>query len=249
MNFRIYAVSDKGCVRDHNEDMVLLGNIIFRDDRRILKVDLNEEFKKLFVAVADGMGGHSAGDVASEIILLRMAEKIDTLELGLSQKELSERISEFAVEIHKYILDEGNMDIQKKGMGSTLIGLLFYDGMAYYINVGDSRLYRFRRGNLMQISTDHSLREMTGNKNIASNIIINSFGGGEKIFVDFAPVGSKILDGDILLLCSDGLSDMLSDDEIEIILSKENPVDRLLSEAKTKGGIDNISIVSIQVQL
>lgn len=251
MQLKIWAISDKGCVREHNEDMVLIGEDIFRDDKRELTVDLSLAKKIFFVAIADGMGGHNAGEVASEIVLRKMAEKINTLEENLTENELRSKISEWAEEIHNFILDEGNKDIAKNGMGSTLIGVLFYNNFAYYVNVGDSRLYRFRDGNLMQISKDHSLREATGDKNIASNIIINSFGGGEKIFVDFAPVGGKILNGDVLLLCSDGLSDMVSDDEIEKILNneKEGVIEKLLDGAKKKGGEDNISMVLIDITI
>jgi protein phosphatase len=98
----------------------------------------------------------------------------------------------------------------------------------------------------MQISKDHSLREITGNKDIASNIITNSFGGGEKIFVDFDSAGSKIFSNDAFLLCSDGLSDELNDEEIEETLgNKKNAVDELLKKAKNKGGKDNISIILV----
>jgi len=225
--------------------MVLIGEDIFRDDKRELSFELDEQNKTLFVAVADGMGGHNAGEVASEIVLRKIGERIKTLEEGLTEKELREKISQWVKEIHYYIIEEGNKEIGKKGMGSTLIGALFYGEAAYYINVGDSRLYRFRRGNLLKISRDHSLREMTGNENIASNLIINSFGGGENIFVDFLPIGGKLLTEDILILCSDGLSDMLSDNDIESLLDKGNGIDKLLFEAKNKGGNDNISIVLI----
>jgi len=244
MQLRIIAVSDKGCVREHNEDMILIGKDIFRDGCKEVSVDLNSENKKFFVAVADGMGGHNAGEVASEIVLRKMNEKINGLEMNLTEEDLSLKISEWVKEIHSDILNEGNKDINKKGMGSTLIGALFYNNKIYYLNVGDSRLYRLRNGFLMQISKDHSLREITGNKDIASNIIINSFGSGEKIFVDFASVGSKIFNDDTLLLCSDGLSDELNDEEIEETLeNKENVVDELLKKAKNKGGKDNISII------
>ena len=244
MKLNIIAVSDKGCVRAHNEDMILIGNDILRDGRKEILIDLNNENKKFFVAVADGMGGHNAGEIASEMVLRKINEKISSLEMNLTEKDLSSKISEWVKEIHSDILKEGNKDINKKGMGSTLIGALFYNNKIYYLNVGDSRIYRLRNGYLMQISKDHSLREITGNKDIASNIITNSFGGGEKIFIDFAPVGSKIFNDDVLLLCSDGLSNELSDDEIEEILgNKENTVDVLLNKAKSKGGNDNISII------
>jgi len=205
---------------------------------------LNSENKKYFVAVADGMGGHNAGEIASEMVIRKISQKINSLEMDLTEKDLSLKISEWVKEIHLDILNKGNEGINKKGMGSTLIGALFYNNKIYYLNVGDSRLYRLRNGYLMQISRDHSLKEMVGNKDIASNIIMNSFGGGEKIFIDFAPVGSKIFNDDVLLLCSDGLSNELSDDEIEEILgNKENTVDVLLNKAKSKGGNDNISII------
>jgi len=246
MQLKISAVSDKGCVREHNEDMILIGKDIFRDDRKEILIDLNNENKKFFVAVADGMGGHNAGEVASEMVLRKMNEKINGLEMNLTEKDLSLKISEWVKEIHLDILNEGNKDINKKGMGSTLIGALFYNNKIYYLNVGDSRLYRLRNGYLMQVSKDHSLRETIGNKDIASNIIINSFGGGENIFVDFASVGSKIFNDDALLLCSDGLSDELNDEEIEETLgNKENAVDELLKKAKNKGGKDNISIILV----
>jgi len=244
MRLKIIAVSDKGCVREHNEDMILIGNDIFRDGRKKILVDLNNENKIFFVAVADGMGGHNAGEVASEMVLRKMNEKINSLEKNLTENDLSLKISEWVKEIHLDILYEGNKGINKKGMGSTLIGTLFYNNKIYYLNVGDSRLYRLRNGYLMQISKDHSLREVTGNKDIPSNIITNSFGGGEKIFVEFASAGSKIFNDDALLLCSDGLSDELNDEEIEETLgNKKNAVDELFKKAKNKGGKDNISII------
>lgn len=246
MQLKIIAVSDKGCVRERNEDMILIGNDIFRDGRKKILIDLNNENKLFFVAVADGMGGHNAGEVASEMVLRKIDEKINSLEMNLTEKDLSSKISEWVKEIHSDILHEGNKDIDKRGMGSTLIGVLFYNTKIYYLNVGDSRLYRLRNGYLMQISKDHSLRETIGNKDIASNIIINSFGGGEKIFVDFASAGSKIFNDDALLLCSDGLSDELNDEEIEETLgNKKNAVDELLKKAKNKGGKDNISIILV----
>lgn len=244
MQLKVYAVCDKGCVRENNEDKILLGNDIFFDDRRELTLDLNGN-KKFFVAVADGMGGHNAGEVASGIVLERFKERIELLEENLTQEQIKEKMELWAREIHQEILNEGTKDINRKSMGSTLIGVLFYENKVYYINVGDSRLYRFRNGYLTQISRDHSLREATDDENIPSNILINSFGGGQKIFIDFAPVGGKILKGDTLLLCSDGLSGMVSDDEIERILGEENPIDKLLNEAKKNGGEDNISIVLV----
>lgn len=249
MQLKIFAISDKGCVREHNEDMILVDEHIFRDDSYQTIVDINEESGKCLVAIADGMGGHNAGEVASEIVLQKIFEKMRSLETNLTESKLSCRISEWAKEIHLCILNEGEKNIERKGMGSTFIGLLFYESNLYYVNVGDSRLYRFRGGMLMQISKDHSLREITNNPEMSSNIIVNSFGGGEKIFVNFESASKKIFEGDIFLLCSDGLSDMITDDEIEKILSEEeyNPIEKLLNKAKENGGEDNISIILVSV--
>lgn len=248
MQLRIFAVCDKGCVREHNEDAVLIDKEIFRDESKHLVANLDEK-KKFFIAVADGLGEHNAGEIASEMVLQRMMQKIELLEDNLPQDKIAEKINLWVKEIHQEILDEGTRDITRRGMGSTLIGVLIYEGNIYYLNVGDSRLYRYRRGNLMQISKDHSLKEAMGDAKIPSNFLINSFGGGEKIFVEFAPVGGKIFDGDVLLLCSDGLSGMVNDEEIEQIIGEENPLDKLLTKAKDKGGEDNISIVIVYIEL
>ncbi|MEW6608049.1 MAG: protein phosphatase 2C domain-containing protein [bacterium] len=247
MELRIKAVTDTGCVRDHNEDRILIGDEILREGDKEIEINLNDN-PKYFVAIADGMGGHNAGEVASEMVLELMREKINSFESGLTENELSKKIKDWTYEIHSHILEEGNRSPERKGMGTTLVGILCYENSAYYLNVGDSRLYRLRDECLVQISKDHSLRELTGDNNLPSNIILNSFGGGDKVFVDFAPVSKRIFEGDILLLCSDGLSDMLTDDEIEMILnSGEDSVNKLLTEAKNKGGEDNISIISITI--
>ncbi|MCL4479579.1 MAG: protein phosphatase 2C domain-containing protein [Deltaproteobacteria bacterium] len=242
MQLKISAVSDKGCVRDHNEDMILIGDHIFRDNSEQIEIDIGN-VKKYIIAIADGMGGHNAGEIASDIVLKKMAEKFNTLDMKLSELEIKQVITGWAKEIHNFMLNEGNNDLTKKGMGSTFIGVLFYEDKAFYMNVGDSRLYRFRRGNLMQISKDHSLSEVIGNKVIDSSLLINSFGGGEKFFIDFAPIGGKVLNEDILIVCSDGLTKMVPDDEIEQILTGETPIDKLLLKAKDNGGEDNISII------
>ena len=249
MKLQIFGISDKGCVREHNEDMVIIGESIFRDDTKEIAVELDENNNIFFVAIADGMGGHNKGEVASELVLTKMSEKIKTLSSGLEEAELKIKITEWAKEIHEYIETEGNKDISYKGMGTTLIGVIFYNNKVYYINAGDSRLYRYRRGYLTKISRDHSLREVTGNENIDSHILLNSFGGGKKVEIDFEPVGGKIVNDDNFLLCSDGLTDMLNDDEIEEIIGKENAVFNLVEQAKQKGGKDNISIVLLNISV
>ncbi len=247
MRLKIAAISDKGCIRDNNEDMVLVGKRLLRDDRFQGEVELNETIPLFLVAVADGMGGANAGEVASQMVLEMVRDGIYGLDAKLDDAGLKTSISTICLNIHQQVIGEGLNDPAKRGMGTTLIGLLYYEGRLLLINAGDSRLYRFRNSTLMQVSTDHSLRELTRDSEAPSNVIVNSFGGGSTFYVDVEPAGKKVLDGDIFLLCSDGVSDMLSDDEIEEVLGHEGFEGALLEAAKNNGGKDNISYVLAEV--
>ena len=236
-----------GCVRSNNEDMILVGKKLLRDDRLQGAVEPDKENPIFIVAVADGMGGANAGEVASQIVLEMFREGVFGLATGLDDEALKVAVNSLCLDIHQKVLQEGIADPAKRGMGSTLVGLLYYEGRLVLINAGDSRLYRFRNDTLMQISRDHSLHNLSGNSEAPSNVIFNSFGGGTTFYVDLEPAGKQILDGDVFLLCSDGVSDMLNDKEIEEILAGEGFEDALLEASKNKGGEDNISYVLVEV--
>ncbi len=108
-------------------------------------------------------------------------------------------------------------------------------------NIGDSRVYRLRDGILRQLTTDHSMKELTRNPDYPSNIIYNCFGLEKDFFADVKDVSNMLLPDDIVLVCSDGLSDMLPDDEIEALLP--SGAEALLSAAKNAGGEDNITFI------
>lgn len=243
MKLRITAVCDVGCVRTNNEDMVLVGSKIIRDDNFQGAIELNEQRPIFLMAVADGMGGANAGEVASQMVLEGLLEKVQQLPSGLDAESLKISIQMLCQEIHQSITSDGLQDATKSGMGSTLVALLWYEGALFSVHAGDSRLYRFRNETLMQITEDHSMQKLVGNNEIPSNVIYNSFGGGSSFFVTVDPAGKKALDGDLFFLCSDGVTDMLSDEEIEAILSHEGFEDALLEKAKLQGGRDNISYV------
>ena len=131
-------------------------------------------------------------------------------------------------------------------MGTTLVALLYYQGRLVLINAGDSRLYRFRNGALTQLSTDHSLRNLVGSL-APAHVITNCFGAGNAFYADVEPAGEEVLNGDLFLLCSDGLSGALADREIEEMLDEEGYEDALLAAAKQKGGLVNISYVLVEV--
>lgn len=250
MKWNISAVSDKGCVRQNNEDMILVGEKFIRDSNFKIVIDLdnlNPPF--LMVAVADGMGGMEAGEIASQLTLQMFKDNItNDLQLGLDHNSLQDYIDALCKKIHNHILQISDTDPSRKGMGSTLAGLMYYQGTVMLLNVGDSRIYRLRNNILKQMSNDHSLRELTRNDDVPVHIITNSIGGGKATYaeIDFA---KRIFDKDIYLICSDGLSDMLCDDEIERILLAENPHDHLLKSSMNRGGHDNISYIIVEVMI
>jgi PPM family protein phosphatase len=247
MTLNIHAISDIGCVRTNNEDMILIGNELLRDKTNDYEFDFDSSEYPFMIAVADGMGGQKGGEYASEIVLNEMNKAIHSLPIDMTLSELKGTLKNNILTIHKQLIDAGLKDPEKAGMGSTFIGVLFFQNSLFMINVGDSRLYRFRDGILSQLSRDHSLSEMTNNPDAPKNIIVNSFGAGEKIFFDFEDISSRLLDNDILLLCSDGLTGELTDEEIESILSQTNSLENLLSQAKEHGGRDNTSIILCRI--
>jgi protein phosphatase len=241
MHLAITAVSDKGRVRARNEDMLLAGDALVRDTR--LEQDVRPGKAGYFLAVADGMGGPPAGDVASEFVLREMKARTAELEGGLSSRELERKCSEWLREIHRDLRREGKRHPEKQGMGSTLTGLLFYGGGIYVVHAGDSRLYAYRGGRLRQLSRDHTLREKLQDPNIPSNILTNALGVEGDIAVDFAQIAGEAVPGTRYLLCSDGLSDMLGDREIGGLLGTDDAANSLLNAAITAGGRDNISLL------
>lgn len=245
MKLIINAISDIGNVRQNNEDMILVGNEFLRDASKSYEFDFESSEHPFLIAVADGMGGHKGGVYASEIVLTEMNKAIRDLKSELSNAELKKFLNERIIAIHKRLIDEGANDEEKIGMGSTFVGVLFFRNAIFLINIGDSRLYRFREGIISQLSRDHSLSEMTNNPDAPKNIIVNSFGAGLKIFFDFEDITQRIMDDDKFLLCSDGLNSELSDDDIELILKNENDSSVLVQAVKNNEGKDNISVIIV----
>lgn len=203
--------------------------------------------------VADGMGGHNAGDYASR----------QATETMLSYIEKSDY--ENPVTILKYAIIRANerliVDAQKNpelaGMGTTIVACVIVDGHLYVANIGDSRLYLISSDEIRQITMDHSLVEemiragKLERENVRNhpekNIITKAVGASLDAMPDFFELDISVEDR--VLLCSDGLSNMVEDDEIEDIVREENTlenaVDRLIERANYYGGRDNISVVLI----
>jgi len=143
--------------------------------------------------------------------------------------------------VNQMIASKGHVDPSMAEMGTTLVGVAFFNKKYYWMNCGDSRLYRLRQGKMTQMSTDHSLNTIQGEKR-HSNVITNCIGAGCKnSYLDLYEFTDDFLSGDVYLLCSDGLSDMISDAEIESLLIEGASANRLCEAAIEAGGYDNVS--------
>jgi serine/threonine protein phosphatase PrpC len=246
MNYKVSAVSDVGCVRTNNEDMILVLDQLIRDSN--CEMAFTSGARNGWIAVADGMGGHNAGEVASEFVLRELAAFVDTMPANLDADEVKTVIDALVKDIHTQLNHLGASEQAAKGLGTTFCGLLFYREEIYSVNIGDSRLYRFRGNLLAQLTHDHSLRNMMNDPSIPANQIANSFGGGSaRIFIDFENLTDRLFPNDILLLCTDGLNTELSDEEIDTALEQQSGCSELVNLAKAKGGRDNISCVLISL--
>ena len=236
-----YAVCDTGCKRTNNEDLILLNDEIFRNGSRQKEFDINE---KVVIALADGIGGLDNGEIASEIALTSLHKILSKIPDDLSNEELQEVFSVYTRKTHSILTGK---------MGSTVVGLFVYRGKVFRFHAGDSRIYLMRNGVLVRLTVDHSLRELGGNPAAPSNIMTNALGGNAAAFIEFEEIEHPLFRGDIYLLSSDGLHDLVSSPEIADILMlpslpSSDYAEKLLSMAKRKGGWDNISIVTIKVQ-
>ena len=236
---KTYSVTDPGMVRDINEDHVFVA-------------DEPVGFLPNLFIVADGMGGHQAGDFASKY-------SVDTIrrELLRTKEQDIERALMSAIEIaNKEIIKKSVDDERLKGMGTTIIVATIVSQMMYFANVGDSRLYLINQG-IVQLTKDNSLvEEMVRLGGIKpeeakhhpdKNIITRAIGAKADIEVDFYE--HRLNQGDIILICSDGLTDMVEDEEIFYLVQSGRDIvesgELLLNAAKTNGGVDNIGIILI----
>ncbi|MGH2540986.1 MAG: Stp1/IreP family PP2C-type Ser/Thr phosphatase, partial [Actinomycetota bacterium] len=228
MRTRVGATTDIGQVREGNEDAILISDPLY--------------------AVADGMGGHRGGEVASNLAL-------QTVEHMFAERQgtLTEQV-EWA---NRAVFERSQSDRDVSGMGTTLTAALIEGGAVRLAHVGDSRAYLFRGGKLQLLTEDHTLvhrmvvegeiTEAEAENHPHRSVLTRALGVEGDVRVDETKV--QVREGDRLLLCTDGLTGMLSEDQIESILQDvrdpQEAVDRLVSEANRAGGIDNITAVII----
>ena len=242
MPMKVAYKTDVGKKRTHNEDSILV-----------------DEPLHIFL-LADGMGGHKAGEVASD---LAVKESYAWLKENIGKArnigDVSNLLVESLLKAHRTVKARATTDINLAGMGTTFIQMLVVGNNAHICHVGDSRAYHLG-SEIKQITQDHT-SEMYFVKNGAleegylpvqkMRVLTQAVGGQATLIPEVKQV--KLNPKDILLLCSDGLTDMLSDIEIESVIQKYRdnlPVaaDNLILEANDKGGIDNISVILVEYE-
>lgn len=250
VTLQFVSKTDTGLVRSHNEDAVELAA------------------KDQIAVLADGMGGYNAGEVASGIATMMFRQTLERRlqninpALRIRGRMLKEMMVEAAVAANQKILQVANEEPQFSGMGTTLVAALFYHEKIVLAHVGDSRAYRYRQGNLKQLTRDHSQLQEQIDAGLVSpewarfapnkNLITRALGVAPRIEVDTNH--HALENDDIYLLCSDGLSDMLSGEQMMALFEAHaKNISRLceclVEEANNNGGRDNISVILAKVQM
>lgn len=239
--------TDAGCVRESNEDR----------GRHVSPNDLKTQTRRgTLTIVADGMGGHASGEVASQMAIELISEFYYADQTSAAAEALRKAVELANSEIYAASIS----DEKYFGMGTTVIALVLLDKTAYAAHVGDSRLYRLRGGELKQMTMDHSqVMEMFKQGVISweetknhddKNIILRAVGTQKEVEVEIsAPFAVE--PNDEFLLCSDGLCDMLDDEEILEIWTQAQDVheagERLVRRAKDNGGHDNVTVALLRI--
>ncbi len=262
-HLEVVEFSHTGLVRENNEDHILVQSY------RTMQTDARPV---MLAVLADGVGGHRAGEVASRIAVESIAASLKTCKILDHPETLLE---EAFITANQEIVDQSQSKESQKGMGTTCVCALIIGRKLYLANIGDSRLYLLRNRKISQLTFDHTWMEelsqagLSGDMKISrahplAHVLNRYLGSTEPIHVDLRIragnaqteyemrnlQGMQLEDGDILLLSSDGISDLLTDEEIRDNLLKRNwcqSAKRLVFCALKKGGHDNASVIIIRV--
>jgi serine/threonine protein phosphatase PrpC len=240
VHFTCAARTDVGVVRSGNED-----NYLMLSDRGVF-------------IVADGMGGHAAGEVASEMAVRIASREIGSVR-GLTQEQAGDRVRSAIRAANDAIFDRTLSEHDKRGMGTTATVLVLMRGRYLIGQVGDSRAYLLRDGAFSQLTKDHSYVQEQVDAGLLtpdqarvhpySNVITRCVGASVDVVPDL--YFGALHTGDIVLLASDGLTGMLEDEQLMKILASEGDpqawVDKMIAEANRRGGLDNITAIVVRI--
>lgn len=245
LHFDYVASSDMGRLRTNNEDAV------------------RSVPERGMLVLADGMGGHNAGEVASGMAVNLISEQLSAWmqeNPGASLRELRRAMAICVDNANRAIFEAANTRNECRGMGTTLVMAIVYHGEVVLGHAGDSRAYRWRGGKLQQLTRDHSLLQeqidsglLTSEEAALSgnhNLVTRALGVEDIVLLDVQC--RSLADGDMYLLCSDGLTDMLTDGEVATVMAEaahdaQLCARRLIEEANTHGGRDNVSVALLRV--
>ena len=237
-----FYLTDPGKVRTHNEDNVII---------------LNNNNNEFLLAVADGMGGHKAGEVASQIAIDHLHDEFEKLETFGTKENAIDWLRNIVVEINDMIFDYTSKNPDSKGMGTTLVVAIKTNDYILYGNIGDSSGYVMKNEKLHKVTKDHTLvnllvstgelTEEEAKYHPRRNVLMRALGANDPIEIDIFDVDTNIKG---IFLCSDGLTNMLTNEQIEKILNSnlsiEEAVVKLIRKSNSRGGNDNISIAYLK---
>ena len=238
-----FYLTDVGRVRSHNEDSVT-----------ILKNTANE----YLMVVADGMGGHRKGEVASSMVVTHLGKRF--LEMGTlgNKADAINWLKSILDELNRMIIEYGINHIDSKGLGTTAVISLITNDYLIIGNVGDSSGYVVKNNKLHKVTKPHTLvnllveagdlTEEEARNHPKKNVLLKALGSGEKAEPDILDVDNE---SDAVLLCSDGLTNMLTDEQIEKVilddtLELEEKIIKLVRKANARGGVDNVSVAYLE---
>lgn len=234
-----YYQTDEGKVRSHNEDSVTIVR------------SLNGEY---LLVVADGMGGHKAGEVASSLTVTEMGKRFASISSIGTKEEAINWLKEITDEVNLKILKYAEQNPEAAGLGTTCVCSILTPNYLIFGNIGDSRAYVMKNGKIYKVTNDHTLvnvlvesGELTPEEaaiHPQKNVLMKALGASEKVTIDIFEVEKDI---DQIFLCSDGLTNLLNSEQIERVLndnelSIEEKVNKLILKANARGGNDNITI-------
>jgi serine/threonine protein phosphatase PrpC len=247
----IFGLTDTGLVRKKNEDTICFDSALG------------------LVVLADGMGGHRGGEIASGLTVDKIIDTVQknliaiepgqtNADNGLSLESIC--IQEAIASANRLVFNRAEDNPDHRGMGTTVVVLQFYNNTLTLAHIGDSRCYRFRRDKLEQITKDHSLLQELidrgfytsdeAKKAMNKNLITRALGIDQEETADIQE--DTVIKGDIYLLCSDGLTDLVEDEDIYLTIKRfsdhpEEAAKQLITKANKNGGKDNISVMLCQI--
>lgn len=272
VNLSIFGITDTGVLRPYNQDSYLIAELTYKnpladystshfiaDMRVVIEQALTPA--GCLLAVADGMGGAAAGDIASQLgIDTLLAELTDELAQNNPALTVQDMLKKSVENANLRLWQESQLNIEYRGMGTTLTAAYIQNATAYIAQVGDSRAYLVRSGHIGQLTRDQSAVQMLLDLGRITpeqalnfpnrNIILQAL--GVEPIIQVAMTRVRLCRGDYLVLCSDGLTNKLKDEEILEYLKEERQLDRacqkMVDEANRRGGEDNITLVVVKLE-